>query len=111
MESREVSPERPSSTQSFVSQALGQSNVQAGSWPCRRELLEPVHDSTLNFTITKVGRGQEIGTVDFEMAIQFLRRKITKDQSRDTGMAMVLLFMLIAASRKKEGYLFVAMIL
>lgn len=45
------------------------------------------------------------------MAIEFLRRKITKDQSRDTGMAMVLLFLLIAASRKKEGYLFVAMIL
>ena len=45
------------------------------------------------------------------MAIQFLNRKITKDQSRDTGMAMVLLFLLAAASRKKEGYLFVAMAL
>jgi len=45
------------------------------------------------------------------MAIQFLSRKITKDQSRDTGMAMVLLFLLVAASRKKEGYLFVAMAL
>jgi hypothetical protein len=49
--------------------------------------------------------------VDFDMAIQFLSRKITKDQSRDTGMAMVLLFLLVAASRKKEGYLFVAMAL
>jgi uncharacterized membrane protein YgdD (TMEM256/DUF423 family) len=45
------------------------------------------------------------------MALQFLSRKITKDQSRDTGMAMVLLFLLVAASRKKEGYLFVAMAL
>jgi hypothetical protein len=45
------------------------------------------------------------------MAIQFLSRKITKDQSRDTGMAMVLLFLLVAASRKREGYLFVAMAL
>jgi len=49
--------------------------------------------------------------VDFDMALQFLSRKITKDQSRDTGMAMVLLFLLVAASRKKEGYLFVAMAL
>jgi uncharacterized membrane protein YgdD (TMEM256/DUF423 family) len=45
------------------------------------------------------------------MAIQFLSRKITKDQSRDTGMAMVLLFLIVAASRKQEGYLFVAMAL
>src|SRR5450755_3516054 len=45
------------------------------------------------------------------MAIQFFGRKISKDQSRDTGMAMVLLFLLAAASRKKEGYLFVAMAL
>jgi hypothetical protein len=45
------------------------------------------------------------------MALQFLSRKITKDQSRDTGMAMVLLFLLAAASRKKEGYLFVGMVL
>jgi uncharacterized membrane protein YgdD (TMEM256/DUF423 family) len=45
------------------------------------------------------------------MAIQFLSRKITKDQSRDTGMAMVLLFLIVAASRKREGYLFVAMAL
>jgi hypothetical protein len=45
------------------------------------------------------------------MAIQFFRRKITKDQSRDTGMAMVLLFLLATISRKREGYLFVAMTL
>jgi hypothetical protein len=45
------------------------------------------------------------------MAIKFLSRKITKDQSRDTGMAMVLLFLIVAASRKREGYLFVAMAL
>jgi Saxitoxin biosynthesis operon protein SxtJ len=38
-------------------------------------------------------------------------KDITKDQSRDTGMALVLLFLLIAASRKKEGYLYIAMAL
>jgi len=43
--------------------------------------------------------------------MEFLKRKITKDQSRDTGMAMVLLLLIVAASRKKEGYLFVAMAL
>jgi len=43
--------------------------------------------------------------------MEFLKRKITKDQSRDTGMAMVLLFLLIAASRKSAGYLFTAMAL
>jgi Saxitoxin biosynthesis operon protein SxtJ len=41
--------------------------------------------------------------------MEFLKRKITKDQSRDTGMAMVLLFLIAAASRKRPGYLFVAM--
>ncbi len=45
------------------------------------------------------------------MTFQFLGRKITKDQSRDTGMAMVLLFLIAAATRKREGYLFVAMAL
>jgi hypothetical protein len=45
------------------------------------------------------------------MTMQFLRRKITKGQSRDTGMAMVLLLLIGAASRKREGYLFAAMAL
>ena len=45
------------------------------------------------------------------MTLQFLSRKITKDQSRDTGMAMVLLLLLVAASRKREVYLIVAMAL
>lgn len=45
------------------------------------------------------------------MKLPLLERKITKDQSRDTGMAMVLLLLIVAASRKKEGYLFVAMAL
>jgi uncharacterized membrane protein (Fun14 family) len=40
--------------------------------------------------------------------MKFLKRKITKDQSRDTGMAMVLLFLILFASRKREGYLFAA---
>lgn len=37
------------------------------------------------------------------------RKKITKDQSRDTGMAMVLLLLIVFLSRKREGYLFAAM--
>ena len=45
------------------------------------------------------------------MAIQFLGRKITKNQSRDTGMAMVLLLLIVAASRRREVYLFAAMAL
>jgi Saxitoxin biosynthesis operon protein SxtJ len=43
--------------------------------------------------------------------MDFLKRKITKDQSRDTGMAMVLLLLIAAASRKREGYLIGAMVL
>lgn len=43
--------------------------------------------------------------------LAFFRRKITKDQSRDTGMAVVLLFMLLAISPKRHGLLFVAMAL
>jgi hypothetical protein len=43
--------------------------------------------------------------------MSFLKRKITKDQSRDTGMAMVLLLLIAAASRKREGYLILAMVL
>jgi len=42
------------------------------------------------------------------MTLQFLGRKISKDQSRDTGMAMALLFMIATAMRKREIYLFVA---
>jgi Saxitoxin biosynthesis operon protein SxtJ len=41
--------------------------------------------------------------------MEFFKRKITKDQSRDTGMAIVLLLMIFAASRKREGYLYAAM--
>ena len=41
----------------------------------------------------------------------FLKRKITKDQSRDTGMAMVLLLLLLFVSRKREGLLIGAMVL
>jgi len=43
--------------------------------------------------------------------MEFLKRKITKDQSRDTGMAMVLLFLLLFASRKHPWYLYTAMAL
>jgi hypothetical protein len=43
--------------------------------------------------------------------IELSMKKITKDQSRDTGMAVVLLFLLIFASKKREGYLLVAIAL
>jgi hypothetical protein len=43
--------------------------------------------------------------------MQFLRRKITKDQSRDTGMAMVLLLLIVFVTRKREGYLIGALVL
>lgn len=39
------------------------------------------------------------------------RKNITRDQSRDTGMAMVLLLLLLFVSRKREGWLFAAMAL
>jgi hypothetical protein len=42
---------------------------------------------------------------------KFFTRKITKDQSRDTGMAMVLLLLIVFATRKREGYLVGAMVL
>ena len=42
--------------------------------------------------------------------MQLFKQKITKDKSRDTGMAVVLLLLLVAASRKREGYLIAAMI-
>jgi hypothetical protein len=41
---------------------------------------------------------------------KFFKRKITKDQSRDTGMAMVLLLLIVFATRKREGYLIGAMV-
>jgi hypothetical protein len=43
--------------------------------------------------------------------MQFFKRKTTKDESRDTGMAMVLLLLILAGTRKREGYLFGAMAL
>jgi hypothetical protein len=43
--------------------------------------------------------------------MKLLRKKITKDQSRDTGMAMVLLLLIVFATRKREGYLIGAMVL
>jgi hypothetical protein len=39
------------------------------------------------------------------------RRNISKDQSRDTGMAMVLLCLLLALSPKRHAFLFVAIAL
>ena len=43
--------------------------------------------------------------------MSFVKRKPTKDQSRDTGMAMVLLFLILFATRKREGLLLVAITL
>lgn len=42
------------------------------------------------------------------MKLQLLRRNVTTAQSRDTGMAMVLLLLILAVFRKREGYLYVA---
>jgi hypothetical protein len=42
---------------------------------------------------------------------EFFKKKITKDQSRDTGMAMVLLLLLLAVSPKRHGYLIGAIVL
>jgi polyferredoxin len=41
--------------------------------------------------------------------MEFLKRKITKDQSRDTGMAMVLLLLLVDV-RMKRGWILLASI-
>ena len=41
----------------------------------------------------------------------FFKRKITKDQSRDTGMAMVFLLLIVFTARKREGWLIAAMAL
>jgi len=43
--------------------------------------------------------------------MQFLKRKITKDQSRDTGMAMVLLVLILAIRVRRDGYLYAAIAL
>jgi len=43
--------------------------------------------------------------------MEFIHRKITKDQSRDTGMAMVLLLLLLGVFRKREVLLVAAVVL
>jgi hypothetical protein len=43
--------------------------------------------------------------------MEMFNRKITKDQSRDTGMAMVLLLLLVDVKLKREGILFAAIAL
>jgi hypothetical protein len=43
--------------------------------------------------------------------MEFSMKKITKDQSRDTGMAMVLLLLLLAISPKRHALLLVAILL
>jgi hypothetical protein len=43
--------------------------------------------------------------------MDFLGRKMTKDQSRDTGMAMVLLVLIFYIKTRKDGYLWAAVVL
>ena len=43
--------------------------------------------------------------------IELSMKKISKEQSRDTGMAVVLLLLLVFASKKREGYLLAAIVL
>lgn len=43
--------------------------------------------------------------------IELSMKEISKDQSRDTGMAVVLLLLLVFASKKREGYLLAAIVL
>jgi len=42
--------------------------------------------------------------------MEFFKKKVTKDQSRDTGMAMVLLLLLLAVSPKRHGFLIAAIV-
>jgi len=43
--------------------------------------------------------------------MEFFKQKMTKDQSRDTGMAMVLLLLLIYLKTRRDGWLYAAAIL
>ena len=43
--------------------------------------------------------------------MEFSIKKMTKDQSRDTGMAMVLLLLLIYLKTRREGLVYAAMVL
>jgi len=43
--------------------------------------------------------------------MEFLGRRMTKDQSRDTGMAMVLLVLIFYIKTRRDGYLWAAIIL
>jgi len=43
--------------------------------------------------------------------MEFFKRKITKDQSRDTGMAMVLLLLILAIRGRFAAYLYIAIAL
>jgi hypothetical protein len=43
--------------------------------------------------------------------MEFFKQKMTKDQSRDTGMAMVLLLLLIYLKTRRDGLLYAATVL
>jgi len=49
--------------------------------------------------------------VDEESNAKFSIRKMTKDQSRDTGMAMVLLLVLVYLKTRRDGLLYAATVL
>jgi len=42
--------------------------------------------------------------------MEFFKQKMTKDQSRDTGMAMVLLLLLVFLKTRRNGWLYAAMV-
>jgi hypothetical protein len=41
---------------------------------------------------------------------EFFRKKMTKDQSRDTGMAMVLLLLLVFLKTRRNGWMYAAIV-
>ncbi len=43
--------------------------------------------------------------------MEFIKQKMTKEQSRDTGMAMVLLLLLVSLKSRRDGWLYAAMVL
>ena len=46
----------------------------------------------------------------YKFFVEFLKQPISKDQSKDTGMAMVLLLLLASAAFKRQAFITVAMI-
>jgi len=51
------------------------------------------------------------GNTEAVASTEFSIKKMTKDQSRDTGMAMVLLLLLVFLKTRRDGMLYAAMLL